>query len=345
MRFLLTSLVCSSLIVSAIHVNAQTPFYQGKTITLVIGSAPGGTADLRTKPIALFLRKHIPGNPTIVMDYMPGGGSRKAANHIYNVARRDGLTIGRMSSSIVPNAVLGELGVQYDLDKLVYLGAAESAVHNIFLSRKKAGLDSLDTLRSSSRLRIGTNPVGHTIYIMSRVFAYLIGLKDPQFIPAYDGPELDLALLRGEVDAQAAVSSTVNREWIEKTLVNFHAVLEIPKGRSYPGFTHLPELESFVKSDTEVKLLGMVRAFRQVGAPIILPPGTPPERIEILREAVRRMFNDPDFHKEYKKLTGDDATPLLPEEQERVIRELPRERAIVELYKVFVGGGPLPSRS
>ena len=310
-----------------------------------MGSAPGGTADLRTKPIAAFLTKHIPGNPTIVMEYMPGGGSRKATNHIYNVARRDGLTIGRMSSSIVPNAVLGEVGVQYDLDKLIYLGAAESAVHNIFFSRKEAGLDSLDALRSSSRLRIGTNPVGHTIYIMSRVFAYLIGLKDPQFIPAYDGPELDLALRRGEVDAQAAVSSTLNREWVAKKLVNFHAVLEVPKGRSYPGFTNLPELESLVKTEKEVKLLGMVRAFRQVGAPIILPPGTPPERIELLREAVRKMFKDPDFHKEYKKLTGDDATPLLPEEQERVIRDLPREREIVELFKMFVGGAPLPRRS
>jgi len=90
---------------------SQTPFYKGKTITFINGVGPGGTGDLRGKPIAAFLGRHIPGNPTIVTEYMPGAGGRKATNHIYSVARPDGLTIARISSSMVPNAVLGEAGV------------------------------------------------------------------------------------------------------------------------------------------------------------------------------------------------------------------------------------------
>ena len=110
---------------------SQAPFYQGKTITLIVGSGPGGMGDLRAKALASVLAKHIPGNPTITFQYMPGGGGRKAANHLYNTARADGLTLFRISSSIVPYAVLEEPGVQYDVDKLIYLGTTEHMLYSI----------------------------------------------------------------------------------------------------------------------------------------------------------------------------------------------------------------------
>ncbi len=323
---------------------SQAPFYKGKTITFINGVGPGGTGDLRGKPIAALLAKHIPGNPTIVTEYMPGAGGRKAANHMYSVARPDGLTIARISSSMVPNAVLGETGVQYDLDKLIYLGSAESVFHFVLFTRKDAGLNNLEKLRGMPGVRIAAGPVGHSTYYLPRVFAYLIDMKEPRIVPGYSGAEPDVALTRGEVDLSVESTGSVNPEWIQKGLVDFHIALEIPKGRKFPGFTHLPELESFVKSEKDRKLLAMVRAFRQTGAPWILPPNTPRERVQMLQEAMRKTFADPDFHSEYKKIAGDDATPLLPEELERVIRELPRDPEIVELFKKFLGAGPLPSR-
>src|SRR4051812_5875164 len=96
---------------------AQTSFFQGKTITIVQGRDPGGTGDLRVRALVPFLQKYIPGSPTIVMEFMPGGGSRTAANHVYRSARADGLTIGNLSAGMVSLAVLGESGVLYDLDK------------------------------------------------------------------------------------------------------------------------------------------------------------------------------------------------------------------------------------
>jgi tripartite-type tricarboxylate transporter receptor subunit TctC len=86
---------------------AQTSFYQGKTITIVQGRDPGGTGDMRVRAMMPFLQKHIPGNPTIVNEYMPGGGSRKAANHVYKSARPDGLTIGNLGLGMVSSAILG----------------------------------------------------------------------------------------------------------------------------------------------------------------------------------------------------------------------------------------------
>jgi tripartite-type tricarboxylate transporter receptor subunit TctC len=111
---------------------AQALFYQGKTITVVAGTDAGGTADLRIKTVVASLRKHIPGNPTIVVEYMPGGGGRKAANHVFRTSRPDGLTIGAMLSSMVPSAVVGETGVLYDIDKLIYLGTLTAATRIYF---------------------------------------------------------------------------------------------------------------------------------------------------------------------------------------------------------------------
>jgi tripartite-type tricarboxylate transporter receptor subunit TctC len=326
----------------------QAPFYQGKTITLIIGSGPGGAGDLRAKALAPFLAKHIPGNPTITFQYMPGAGGRKAANHLYNSTRPDGLTLFRISSSIVPYAVLGESGVQYDIDKLIYLGTTEHILYYVFVTRKEAALNSLAKLRTTSGVRIGSAPVGHTGYIHSRVTAYLLDMKEPRIIPGYENEDLDLAFARGEVDAQVASTVTVvEQDFLNKKSVDFHAAIEIPKGRTDPRFAHLslPDIESFAKSEKEKKFLNMMRAFRSIGTALLLPPGTPKDRVDILKEAVRKTHTDPAFINEYRKMTGgDDPTPLMPDEQAKVVKEIPRDAETIELFKKFAGTGPLPSR-
>jgi tripartite-type tricarboxylate transporter receptor subunit TctC len=329
------------------HAFGQAPFYQGKTITVVQIVAAGGTGDVRRKALFPFLQKYIPGNPTIISDYMPGGGGRKAANHIYRVARPDGLTIGGMSASLVTNAILDTGGVQYDLDKLIYLGSPVSIFHYVFLTRSEAGLNRLEKLRAAPGVRIGAQEVGHDVYISARLFAYLMALKEPKFVLGYGGPEMDIALMRGEIDARAASSETLttrNVEWLEKKLVDLHAIVEVPKGNKPDAFARLPELESFTASDKERKLVAMYRTFRLVGTPYILPPGTPKAQVQILREAMRKAYQDPEFHKEFKKLSGFEASPIMPEEMEKAIRELPRDRETVELFKKLASGDPLPPR-
>ena len=328
-------------------VYSQAPFYQGKTITIVQGRDPGGTGDMRVRALLPFLQKHIPGNPNIVSEFMPGGGSRKAANQVYKSARPDGLTIGNASAGMVSLAVLGEKGVLYDLDKFVYLGSPYSSYHGVFVTRKQAGLSSIEKLRAASGIRIGGQSVGFSTYNEGRLFAYVLGLKEPRFVTGYSGAELDPALIRGEIDARANSADTVVRrspDWLEKGLVDFHAILEIPRGEKHPRFAHLPELESFAKSDKDRKLVILQRACRVTGQPFFLPPGTPKDRVGILQEAFRKAYKDPEFHKEYKKLTADDATPLMPEDHERAIREIPREPEVMELFKKLVGAGPLPPR-
>ncbi|MBI1993846.1 MAG: hypothetical protein HYU47_07030 [Deltaproteobacteria bacterium] len=326
---------------------SQADFYKGRTITLIQATSPGGTADMMVKAAVPYLKRHIPGEPTIVSEYMPGGGGTKAVNHIYKNVRPDGLTLGNVGGGLVTNAVLGERGVLYDLDKLIYLGSAHSHYHWVFMTKRESGLTSLEALRSASGVRIGAQAVGHSVYIVGRLFAFLMGLKEPKFVVGYSGPELDLALQNGEVDARINNADTLlkrNREWLTKGVVEVHAIMEVPKGVKHPYFARLPEVEDFAKSERERKVLAMLRTFRQVGSPYIFPPDTPREQVTILQEAMAKTFKDPGFHNEYKKLVGDEPTPLVPEEMEKAIRQLPRDREIVELFKKIAGGGPLPPR-
>jgi tripartite-type tricarboxylate transporter receptor subunit TctC len=326
---------------------SQSDFFKGKTIIIVQGRDPGGTGDMRVRAMIPFLQKYTPGNPNVVSEYMPGGGGRKAANHVYRSARPDGLMIGNPGLGMVSAAVLGESGVLYDLDKFFYLGSPYSSYHPLFLSRKQAGLSSIEKLTAASGVRVGGQSVGFSTYSEGRLFAYILGLKDPKFIAGYAGPEIDQALMRGEVDARATAADSVaqrNRDWLEGGLVDFHVILEIPKGDKHPQFKQLPELESFARSERERKLISLARAFRVAGGPSVLPPGTPKDRVAVLQEAFRKTYKDPEFLREYRKLTGDDASPLLPEDHEKTIRDIPREPEIIELYKKIVGAEPLPPR-
>jgi len=327
----------------------SAPYFQGKTITLIQGREPGGTGAMRVQAAIPFLRKYIPGEPVIVAQFMPGGGGRKATNYIFRNAKPDGLTIGNVGSGLVANAILGSTGVEYDIDKLIYLGSSNSAAQYVFGSVARLGLDSLEKLRARPGLRVGAQSVGHDIYINGRLFSWLLGLKEPRFVTGYSGPELDLAMERGELDARANIPDTILQrtpEFVNKKTVNFHAIIQIPKEdrHPHPAFNKLPELETSAKSDKEKKILTMFRTFRLIGSPYILPPGTPQEPVNILRDAMRKTFKDPAFLKEFKKLSADDATPLTPEAQEKAIKEIPRDSEGIALFNKLAGNEPLPPR-
>ena len=205
----------------------------------------------------------------------------------------------------------------------------------------------METLWAHLGMRIGAQSIGHISHVNGRLFAWLIGLRDAKFVVGYSSPELDLAMLRGEVDARTNNADDVvrrNPDWVEKGLVDFQVIFKAPKEDKNPRFDHLPELETFAKTERERRILAMSRTMRVAGVPYILPPNTPKDPADTLREAMRKTFRDPDFHREFRRLAGDQPTPLMPEEQEKAIRALPREPALVELFKQIAGSGPLPPR-
>jgi len=340
MRFIVTLLCCT---ISPSLGFSQAPFFQGRTIK-IINNDPGGTAGLRVKSLMPFLRKHIPGNPTVVIEFMEGGGGRRAANHLFQNAKPDGLTIGALSSSVIGLQVMKETGVMYDIDKFIYLGTPVSENHNVIYTRRELGLSSLDKLRAATALRLGAQEVGAVAYISARLFAYFLDLKAPKFVTGYNSLEAN-----GEIDSRANNVTSVltrNRDWVDKGIMDFHAILAVPKDDkpSHPRLAQLPEIESFAKTEKERKLLTMWRGFRTAASPFVLPPATPKDRVEILQEAMRKVFKDPEFRADFKKLVTDDASPLMPDELTKIIHEMPRDPEVVDMLKKFSGVEPLPSR-
>src|SRR5918995_2239679 len=134
-------------LVSVAPVLSQTPpYYAGKTIAIIRGGGPGGSGEFQSRALMPYLQKYIPGNPTIVMEYMPGAGGRKAANYFYT-AKPDGLKIAS-AGAMIPGPIPGLPGSNYDIDKFIYLGSTETGNPYVFFTRKEAGLDSLDKVRS-----------------------------------------------------------------------------------------------------------------------------------------------------------------------------------------------------
>lgn len=343
----LVTLVALFSIVAADSAFSQADFYSGKTITIIRGGGPGGSGEFQTRSLMRVLGKHIPGRPSFTLQYVDGAAGRKAANVIYSSTRPDGLTIGSIGAGLVVGPILNLPGSAYDLDKLIYLGSTDSGDSYIFYTKGELGLETLQKLRLASGLRFGAQGVGHPVYITARLFAYFLDLKDPKFVTGFTNPEIDIALKTGELDAHsrtAARMASGSRESIEKNLVHIHAALAVPKDSRHPSFAKLPELTSFAKSENERKLLDVFRSFQYPRWPYIFPPGTPKDRVGIIREAMRKSFADPEFSAEFKKLMGDDASPVNGEDLERAIRDLPRDPDVIQLYNKIAGPDRLPSR-
>ena len=339
---LILALIPSSLL-------AQADFYKDKLITLIQDSTPGGVGQLRTQALIPVLQKHIPGQPRIVVQFMPGGGGRSAANHLYNNAARDGLTMARVSSGLVTSAILGLPGVQYDINEFIYLGSGHNEVNYAFFSRSQLGLNNLDKLKAATGLRIGGQSVGHSNYVIARLFAWLLDLKDPRFVVGFSGAEMDAALLQGELDARANSTETVVQrtpQFINERLMNLHGVAEIPPGFRYEhaAFRELPALHTFGKSEKEKRVLDMFTAFGRFSQAFVLPPGTQPDRVKTLKDAFRKSWKDPEFLANWKKMTRADASPLMPEEVEEMVKNIPRDPEDIKLYNRIAGAEPLPKR-
>ena len=327
--------------------SAAAEYYAGKTVTLIATTAPGGTGDLRIRAVAPFLHKYLPGSPTVIIEYISGGGGRKGANHLYNSVKPDGFTIGAASGGIVGLAITGELGVKYDPDKFIYLGAPEHINHAVIYTRAELGLNTLDKVRAKPGLRIGGQQVGHTSYTAGRLLAYFLDMKDPKFIVGYSSPEVDLALIARELDGRANNPTSAlrrNPDWLDKGIMDFHAIIETPLGHKYPRLEHLPEIGTFARTDQEKRLIAMWRNMRGVGSPYIVPPGTPKDVVGMIRSALDKTFKDPEFAKYFKKLTTDDISPLGWKELTQVVADIPRDKETLDFLKKFSGAGPLPAR-
>jgi tripartite-type tricarboxylate transporter receptor subunit TctC len=307
---------------------AQANFYQGKTIRVIIGYQPGDNHDLWARMYTRFLGKHIPGNPDFIAQNMPGAGSMIAANHVYNLTKPDGLTLGSIGGALFMAQLTGRKEVQFDWPKFSWIVTPERGGHLLYL-RSDAPVKNLDDLRQTTNPpRCSATGVGSTGYDVPRLLEEAFGFKF-QVISGYrGGAEQDLAMERNEVQCRAiTIDGFFGREpfrtWIKSGFVRVLLQTEQKRNPKLPNVPTVFELmDQYKVADSKRRLVNSYLGIWGFGSrPIVSTPGVPADRLKILREAFIKMFKDPEFADELKKRKWE-AEPIPGAELEALAKEV-----------------------
>jgi len=303
-------------------VHAAAPFYEGKTIRVIVGFSAGGGFDTYSRLIARHLGRHIPGGPAVVVENMPGAASLVSANHVYNVAKPDGLTIVNFHGNQVINQVIGNPGIEFDARKFEYIGIpTQDNVACAFY--KPSGITTFDSLRNAKTpVKFGGVAPGDTTYNTAKLL--IAALKLPiQLVAGYKGTaEVRLAAESGEVAGGCWQWESIKSIWRQGLDAGNVAVVLQVNPKPHPELAKVPNAIDFATNENSKLLLkfgGHDPA--AITRPYAVAPGTPKDRVQMLRKAFVETLKDPDFSADAKK-SRLDTDPLTGEEIEKIVAQL-----------------------
>jgi tripartite-type tricarboxylate transporter receptor subunit TctC len=303
-------------------VAAQDNFYKGKTIRLIVGLAPGGGFDTYSRVIARHIGKHIPGNPTTVVDNMPGAASLLSANHLYKVAKPDGLTIGNFVGGLAFQQMLGLPGVEFDASKFEYLGVP--AQDNFMIGvAKSTGITSVEQWKASGTvIKIGGVAPGGGTDDIPKVLKATLGLP-LQMVSGYKGTgPVRLAFNAGEVQGVCNSLESFKSTWRAEMEKGEVVLLVQGNLKPHPEAPNVPWAPDLTKSEEAKKMiLTSARVNGVLNRFYALPPATPKDRLRILRKAFMDTMKDPEFLADTQKAKLD-LDPIDGAEIEKQVREL-----------------------
>jgi len=303
---------------------ASTPFYEGKTVHLIVTTGAGGTTDIAGRLVARHLNGHIPGNPNIIVQNMPGAGGVVGANHLYNLAKPDGLTIAIMSRATYLDQMVGRAEVRFDFRKFSWIGSFNRAPM-MMACRTDTGYTSINNIRAAkSPPRFGQSGTGSIGFIFSSLVAEALNLSIKHVTGYGSGREIDLGIERGESDCRATSDITIIRSpwpgWIEKGFITFLLQQGPAKSRLLP---QIPTVYELVPPEAKpvLSLMDVMLAYTEFDRPFAAPPGVPRQQLQILRESFEKMVRHPKFSVEAKKLVDWDGSYLSGEALQRKIEQ------------------------
>ena len=310
------------LLLSVNSANAQEPFYRGKTVRIIVGASAGGGYDTYSRTIARHMGKHIPGNPVFVVDNMPGAGFLISANYMYRVAKADGLTVGHFIGGLFLQQLLGKPGIEFDARKFEYIGVP--AQDNYVLGiNKSTGITGMDQwLSSKSVVKLGGVGAGSATDDIPKVLAATIALP-MQLVSGYKGTaDVRLAFDGGEVTGICNSWESFKSTW-RKELDAGELVLVLQNvAKPHPELPKIPLAINYAKTNEAQRLIrALVHSVGPTARPYLLPPGTPKDRVQILRKAFIETMKDPEFLADATKAKLD-LNPLDGAELERNVREV-----------------------
>ncbi len=308
-------------------VSSPTPaqdFYKDKTLRFIVGQAAGGGYDTYTRTIARYIGKHIPGNPSAVVENMTGAGSLVAANYLYNNAKPDGLTIANWNSAFVLNQALGDRNIKFDARKFGWIGAPSKGVP-VFVIMGFAGVKSFDEmLKSGKGIRVGgTAPGSHSIDL-PLMLNKMLGTKF-NVVSGYQGTaQVRLAMQRREVDGDFTNWESVvatRRDMVDARGDDRLLPLLIHSRLNDPEVKQTPLFSEILGSDLNIATYKAYMSQMEYQRPLTVAPATPRERLEILRRAFQATLADPEFQAQAAK-SKLDITFVSGEEAERIVGEV-----------------------
>ena len=339
-RPVLCTVLCLAVFLFAAKAQAQTEksFFQGKTVQLLVASGPGATTDISARLVGRYLGKHIPGNPSIVVQNMPGAGGVVAANHLYNVAKPDGLTIAAMSRANYIEQIVGRPEVKTDFRKLSWIGSFNKSPMMV-ACRSDTEYKSIAAVRAAKTApRFGQSGTGSISYVFANLMERILELKVKNVTGFKSGRDTDLGLERGEIDCRATSDITVIREpwtrWVKENYVTFLVQQGPDKSPLLPPVPTIVELAR-PEAKPYVNLMNVMLAYTEFDRPFAAPPGVAPDRLQTLRESFARTLKDPDFAADAKKLLDwDGATWLSGEQlQKKMIDTVTQPAQVVDKVK------------
>lgn len=307
-------------------------FYKDKTITLIIGSAPGGTTNLYSREVARFLGDHIPGNPEIVVRNMPGANTLVAVRAIDTVHPKDGTVLTNFSEGLINQSLLQPEVVKIDFTKFNYISAVEPDTR-ICYSYGSKGVKSWSELLSGRSFTYGTTGVNADVYkygnflknYFNASINVIIGYPNSKVVP----------IENGELDGDCAFHSSIPQNWITNNSVNFFLRFSQRKPSYIPDSAEF--IGNFAKTDQQKKLLTLFELQQIVYRPIIVSKDVPEDRVQILRAAFVSLMNDTRFHESLAKVNIVEVKPLdIVETEQRVKQLLNMDKEVIEEIKELI---------
>jgi tripartite-type tricarboxylate transporter receptor subunit TctC len=310
------------------NASAQSDFYKGKTITVYVGTTPGALYDQWSRILAQHMGKHIPGKPDMIAQNMPGAGHKIAANYVYAKTKPDGLSlIGSIVPSLYFDQLVGRKEVQYDWGKFVWIGSPVQGESQMYM-RADSPYKTMDDVRNAKEPpRCGAQGTSDTAYYLPKLFEEALGTKFNLVSGYPGGPEIDLAVERGEIHCRAfTIEAFLSREpyhtWRKKGFVRNIVQTGRKRDAKLPETPTVWELMDRYKTpEASRRLATVVLASGALGRPMLGTPGIPADRVKILRDAFNATMKDPEFLADIEKRKFD-LEPTPGEELDKIVKDV-----------------------
>lgn len=307
--------------------HAQEPFYKGKTITILAGTGAGNVYDIFARLFARHMGRHIPGNPEIIVQNMPGAASMIAANHLTNVTKPDGLTIGAIFPALYFDQIIRRPEVKFDWGKFIWLGSPAKSDQLLYMRADSPYKTIEDVVKASPPPKCGATGTSSTAYYIPKLLDQNIGTNFEIVLGYKTGTDIDLAVERGEVICRAfTIEAFFAREpfftWVKKKFVRILVQTGKKRDERLKDVPTIPELlDKYKTNDTGRRLADLVLAAGEFGRPYVLPPGTPADKARIIREAFAKTLKDEALLAD-AKASNLDVEPSSAEELDKLAREV-----------------------